>query len=191
TTTSGSTLTFCGTSTIGSCSNSANTSYALSATSYALGGAVTCGSSSGSSGGTQFGYGFYGGAMTIGSGANVGFLAQVNFYLDSGSFAVNGCAAFQAGTSTINVNAGSLTEGSTGSMTFNPNGTVCGVGYTGGTSQYNIRTFGSGNGITLDGSAALNTATYYFMNSNTGGTGVAITGGTSGTPIALAGGIYS
>ncbi len=135
-------------------------------------------------------YGLYGGGLAI-AGANVGFNAGVNFYLDAGSLAVNanGCAAFQAGTSTINVNAGSLTSASTGSMYFNPNSSVCGVSYTGGATQYTIKT-GGANGVTLGGPATFNSSafagTYYFM-SGTGGTGLAVNAGTS----TFAGGIYS
>jgi hypothetical protein len=187
TTAVGSTLTLCGTSAVGSCTGGATSSYALSATSYTFGGTVTFGSSSGS----LKGYGLYGGALTISSGSNVGFLAPVNFYLATGSLTVNGCAAFQGGTSTLNINAGSLTVGSTGSVNFNANGTVCGTSYTSATSQYSINTGGNGTGVTLGGAAVLNAGTYYFMNSNSSGTGVAINGGTAGTPITLAAGIYS
>jgi Flp pilus assembly protein TadG len=134
--------------------------------------------------GTKFG--LYGGGLTISSGANAGFNAGVNFYL-AGSLTANGCAAFQGGTSTININAGSLTGGSTGSLNFNPNTTACGVAYTTATSQYNINTGGSGNGVTLGGPAAFNAGTYFFMNSSNAGTGVAVS---AGSPT-FAGGIYS
>jgi Flp pilus assembly protein TadG len=187
TTAAASTLTFCGTSVVGSCAGGATSSYALSATSYTFGGTTTFGSSSGSG----KGYGLYGGALTINSGTNVGFLAPVNFYLDTGSLTINGCAAFQAGTSTVSVNAGNLIVGSTGNVNFDPGGSVCGVSYTSGTSQYTINTKGSGNGVTLGGAAAFNAGTYYFLNSNSGGAGVAINGGTAGAPITLAAGIYS
>ncbi len=181
TTAAGSFLTFAG----GGASN-----YALNATagncaagaSYCLGGVVSFGNAAN--------YALYGGGLTIGSGANVGF-APANYYVDSGSLTVNGCAAFQAGTMTVNINAGNLTGGATGSVNFNPNTTVCGTSYASATSQYSINTGGSGHGVTLGGPAILNPGTYYFINSNSGGTGVAINAGTAGSPITLGGGIYS
>jgi Flp pilus assembly protein TadG len=139
-------------------------------------------------------YALYNGGLTASPGSTVS-LAPANYYLDSGSLALNGCAAIQSGTSSINVKAGNLTSSATGNITFIGNPppatvTACGVSYITTTSQYTINT-GSGNGVTLGSPAAFNAGTYYFRNSAGGGTGVAINGGTSGSPITLAGGIYS
>ncbi len=86
-------------------------------------------------------------------------------------------------------------------MAFNPSGTVCGVAQTSGTSQYNICNGGvtnqnkcsssSGAGVALNGQSNFGAGTYYFMNGSNNSTGVAINGGTSGSPSTLGAGTYS
>jgi Flp pilus assembly protein TadG len=135
-----------------------------------------------------------GGGLSVSSGGNLDLLSGANLYVNIGSLAISGCAAIGAGTSTINIQSGNLTSVSGSTIAFNPTGTVCGQTYTEdttGASIYNIYNGGKGNGVTLAGAATLNIGTYYFTNSNSSGSGLAINGGTAAAPVAFGGGILS
>ena len=152
---------------------------------YTIGGTATFGTGSP----TAPNYAFYNGGLTIGASQNANF-GPANYYVDSGSLTVNGCAAFQAATApstitltTIDLKAGSLTSAAGSTVAFNPSGSVCGVTQTAGASTYNYYIKPGGGNVTLAGSTtSFGASNYYFYAGN-----VTL----SGTTATLGAGIYS